>query len=238
MRARMRGPSLAGSIPSTLSVPALSGLIHEIIRMVEVLPAPLGPRKPNDSPLAMLKSTPSTATKSPKRLTSPCASTMGDVVAAACDAPVPVGSESGASVIGEECDVIVRERYRAAPGRYATGRAGRWLGMDWGGSSRRGSHGARRRRPTRSRVGTRTTTGGPSSTPRARAAQSLPVTVVTRGTAGRRTRTWWPGSGSTTTASRWSGAGSSRPRVSSRVLHWRTTDASASGCASAASTPW
>ena len=64
-------------MPSTRSVPPLSGLMHEIIRMVEVLPAPFGPRKPKDSPLAMVKSTPSTATKSPKRLTSPCASTMG-----------------------------------------------------------------------------------------------------------------------------------------------------------------
>ncbi len=88
--------------------------MHEIIRMVEVLPAPLGPRKPNDSPLAMLKSTPSTATKSPKRLTSPCASTMGDAIAPGVGAPVPVDPESGTSVIGEECDVIVRERYRAA----------------------------------------------------------------------------------------------------------------------------
>src|SRR5271154_1724401 len=107
----MRGPSLVGSIPSTLSVPPLSGLMHEIIRMVDVLPAPLGPRKPNDSPLAMLKSTPSTATKSPKRLTSPCASTMGEDGAPGAGAPVPARSESGTSVIGEECDVIVRERY-------------------------------------------------------------------------------------------------------------------------------
>ena len=46
IRARMRGPSLAGSIPSTLSVPPLSGLMHEIIRMVDVLPAPFGPEEP------------------------------------------------------------------------------------------------------------------------------------------------------------------------------------------------
>ena len=57
--------------------------MHEIIRMVDVLPAPFGPRNPNDSPWAMLKSTPSTATKSPKRFTSPCASTMGASDAAA-----------------------------------------------------------------------------------------------------------------------------------------------------------
>ena len=51
--------------------------MHEIIRMVDVLPAPFGPRNPNDSPLAMVKSTWSTATKSPKRFTSPWASTIG-----------------------------------------------------------------------------------------------------------------------------------------------------------------
>src|ERR1700727_788224 len=108
----MREPSFEGSIPSTRSVPPLSGLMHEIIRMVDVLPAPFGPRKPNDSPLAILKSTEATATKSPKRLMSPCASTMGAPVADEA-APVRSESEPGTSVIGEECDVIVRERYRA-----------------------------------------------------------------------------------------------------------------------------
>src|ERR1700685_4531998 len=108
----MREPSFDGSIPSTRSVPPLSGLMHEIIRIVDVLPAPFGPRKPNDSPLAMVKSTPSTATKSPKRLTSPWASNMGG--GAVAPAPAPVRSESGTSVVGVECDVIVRERYLAA----------------------------------------------------------------------------------------------------------------------------
>ena len=84
--------------------------MHEIIRMVEVLPAPLGPRKPKDSPRAMVKSTPSTATKSPKRLTSPCASTIGAVAASARRRAAGTSrsrSESGTSVIGEECDAIV-----------------------------------------------------------------------------------------------------------------------------------
>src|SRR5260370_3198273 len=112
MRDRMREPSFAGSMPRTLSVPPLNGLMHAIIRMVDVLPAPFGPRKPNDSPLAMLKSTPSTATKSPKRLTSPWASTMGAGTVA--PAPAPACSESGTSVVGVGYDVIVRERYLAA----------------------------------------------------------------------------------------------------------------------------
>jgi len=38
---------------------------------------------------------------------------MGDAVAPSGE-PDPVRSESGTSVIGEECDVIVRERYLAA----------------------------------------------------------------------------------------------------------------------------
>ena len=38
------------------------------MRMVDVLPAPFGPRKPNASPGSTAKSMPSTATKLPKRL--------------------------------------------------------------------------------------------------------------------------------------------------------------------------
>src|SRR5580658_6339126 len=105
------------------------GLTHEIMRIVDVLPAPLGPRKPKDSPWAMVKSTPSTATNSPKRLVRPRASTMGSVgggppgsgraATAPCGAPGPSPAESGTSVVGEEYDAIVRERYRAISGRTA-----------------------------------------------------------------------------------------------------------------------
>ena len=41
------------------------------MRMVELLPAPLGPRKPKASPCSTVKSTPSTAVKSPNRFTQP-----------------------------------------------------------------------------------------------------------------------------------------------------------------------
>ena len=41
------------------------GLTAPIIRIVDVLPAPLGPRNPNDSPRATSKSTASTAVRSP-----------------------------------------------------------------------------------------------------------------------------------------------------------------------------
>ena len=41
---------------------------HPTMRMVDVLPAPLGPRNPNASPGSTWKSMPSTATKLPNRL--------------------------------------------------------------------------------------------------------------------------------------------------------------------------
>ena len=37
-------------MPITVSVPFVIGETQPIIRIVEVLPAPFGPRKPNDSP--------------------------------------------------------------------------------------------------------------------------------------------------------------------------------------------
>ena len=57
------------------------GETQPIIRIVEVLPAPLGPRKPNDSPGATSKSMASTAVNSPNRLVSPRA-WMSEVVGA------------------------------------------------------------------------------------------------------------------------------------------------------------
>ena len=70
-RARIFGPSVAGSRPSTASSPPLSGDTHAIMRIVEVLPAPFGPRNPKASPASTRTSMPSTATKSPNRLVSP-----------------------------------------------------------------------------------------------------------------------------------------------------------------------
>ncbi len=51
--------------------------MQAIIRIVEVLPAPFGPKKPKDSPRAMSKSMASTATKSPNRLVRARATTNG-----------------------------------------------------------------------------------------------------------------------------------------------------------------
>ncbi len=53
------------------SVPSVGWETQPIIRMVEDLPAPLGPRKPNASPAGTSTSMPATAVKSPKRLTRP-----------------------------------------------------------------------------------------------------------------------------------------------------------------------
>ena len=97
------------------------------------------------------------------------------------------------------------------------------------------SAGVRRRRRTRSRAATSTTTGGTGSTRRARSAPSRAVTPATPGTAGPTTSRSWPSSGSRRTASRWSGAASSRPRGSGRTLRSRTTGASVQSCSSEAS---
>jgi hypothetical protein len=64
------------------------GDTQPIILIVEVLPAPFGPRKPNDSPVATSKSMPSTATKSPNSLRRPRALITDDTLA-------PYGSRSG-----------------------------------------------------------------------------------------------------------------------------------------------
>src|SRR5258706_254668 len=56
------------SSPHTETLPALGGMKPVIMRMVVDLPAPLGPRNPNTSPLPTSKETPSTARFGPKDL--------------------------------------------------------------------------------------------------------------------------------------------------------------------------
>src|SRR5215472_17828333 len=63
-RARMREPSTVGSMPRMRNSPLVGCETHPTMRMVDVLPAPFGPRKPNASPGSTWKSMPSTATKS------------------------------------------------------------------------------------------------------------------------------------------------------------------------------
>src|SRR5213592_3290878 len=76
-RARIFGPSCTGSMPRMRSVPPEGGETQPIIRIVELLPAPLGPRKPNASPRCTAKSTPSTATMRSNSLRRPRASIRG-----------------------------------------------------------------------------------------------------------------------------------------------------------------
>ena len=59
------------------SSPSDTGDTQPIMRIVEVFPAPFGPRKPNASPRPTVMSMPSTAVNSPKRLTSPRAVMSG-----------------------------------------------------------------------------------------------------------------------------------------------------------------
>src|SRR5512144_2720890 len=63
---RMRTDSRVGSrSPSTVTEPASGFKAPTIMRIVVVLPAPFGPRRPNASPRGMSKETPSTATVAP-----------------------------------------------------------------------------------------------------------------------------------------------------------------------------
>src|SRR5919106_294941 len=68
-----------GSIPITVSDPPLGGEVQPIIRMVDVFPAPFGPRKPKASARRTSKSMPSTATRSPNRLLRERALTRGSI---------------------------------------------------------------------------------------------------------------------------------------------------------------
>src|SRR4029077_17536607 len=61
----MGGPRAGRSGAEIVSSPEVTGDTPPIMRIVDVLPAPFGPRKPKASPLATSKSMPSTAVNSP-----------------------------------------------------------------------------------------------------------------------------------------------------------------------------
>src|SRR3954469_5484193 len=94
-RARMSAPLLFGSRPSTRSVPPLGGETQPIMRIVELLPAPFGPRKPNASPCCTSKSIASTAVRSPNCLIRPRACTSGSSVAAFTFCKLPAVIDAG-----------------------------------------------------------------------------------------------------------------------------------------------
>lgn len=68
------------STPKISASPSVIGSRVASIWTIVVLPAPFGPSSPNTSPRRIVRSTPSTARKSPKSLTSPRASTAFPLV--------------------------------------------------------------------------------------------------------------------------------------------------------------
>src|SRR6186713_1416568 len=74
MRRRMASESVAASRPSIVTRPAAGGMKPVRIRMVVVLPAPLGPRKPRISPRATEKERSLMARVGPYDLVSPSTS--------------------------------------------------------------------------------------------------------------------------------------------------------------------
>jgi hypothetical protein len=70
--------AVADRVQAENAQPAPGGCeMQPIIRIVEDLPAPFGPRKPNASPARTSTSMPSTAVKPPNRFTRPRASMSG-----------------------------------------------------------------------------------------------------------------------------------------------------------------
>ena len=68
---RARTAMSRGAPPSTSTVPEVGRMMSSSMRIVVVLPAPLGPRKPNTSPRSISRSRSATAVNSPKRFVSP-----------------------------------------------------------------------------------------------------------------------------------------------------------------------
>ena len=97
----MRTPSTSGSNPRIDNSPPVRGDTHAIIRIVDDLPAPLGPRNPNDSPRATVRSMPLTAATSLPPLTGKtfCRS-FATIIAAASRRAGPSAALSGRPVPG------------------------------------------------------------------------------------------------------------------------------------------
>src|SRR5947199_1060982 len=110
----MREPSRRGSMPRTVSSPSVMGETQPIMRMVELLPAPFGPRKPNDSPRWTSKSMLSTAVSVPNCFTRPRAWINGVPALTRCTLAGNVFLLPGGGALerlGELCElVLVGER--------------------------------------------------------------------------------------------------------------------------------
>src|SRR5436305_5393315 len=103
MLRRTSSRSRTTACPATRAPPAVGVVSVQSMLIVVVLPAPLGPRKPNTSPGATSKLTPRTACTSPKSLTSSLTS-----IAGAVGDPFPLAiparnvARSGLVIIGQD----------------------------------------------------------------------------------------------------------------------------------------
>src|SRR5262245_37145969 len=77
MRLFTRSGVATTSTPATSALPAVGVMRPHSMRMVVVLPEPLGPSMPKISPASIEKLMPSTAVSAPKRLTSPSTAMTG-----------------------------------------------------------------------------------------------------------------------------------------------------------------
>src|ERR1700689_1112185 len=95
-------------------LPAFARVRPSSVRMILVLPAPLGPRKPNAQPLGTCMSMPSSAMRSPKRLVKPLVSMAG---------PSPLAADT--SMGGEDIYLLAGgstpQHYRAPGAPFAIG---------------------------------------------------------------------------------------------------------------------
>ena len=80
MRRRTCSGRVTTSKPATSALPLVGGSRPHSMRMVVVLPEPLGPSMPNTSPREMSRSSPCTATSAPKTLRSARVWTTGGTV--------------------------------------------------------------------------------------------------------------------------------------------------------------
>src|SRR5664279_3978395 len=81
MRPRTWSASVKRSRPRARASPALGASTPQSMRMVVLLPAPLGPRKPKISPFSTSKVSSDTAVKSPNRRVRPRTSRTGSAMA-------------------------------------------------------------------------------------------------------------------------------------------------------------
>src|SRR5947209_12594000 len=101
MLRRTSSRSETTSWPATIAEPEVGLASVQSMLIVVVLPAPLGPRKPNTSPAATSKSTPRTASTSPKVFVKCC-------TAIARAAPRPLRAPPMSAFKGRRSDVRLR----------------------------------------------------------------------------------------------------------------------------------